>query len=50
MVDFCMNLGIQTNFILVIHVHTNEQDELANKVILGKIKKKLDDTKGLWAE
>lgn len=50
MVDFYENMGIQTNFILVIHVYANEQDELANKVILVKIKKKLDDAKGLWAE
>lgn len=49
-VDFCKHLGIQTKFISVIHPEANGQAESANKVILSRIKKKLETAKGLWAE
>ncbi|XP_072076435.1 uncharacterized protein [Arachis hypogaea] len=38
------------HFALVEHPQTNGLPEAANKVILHALKKKLDDTKGLWAE
>lgn len=48
-VDFLDHL--ETNFILVVHPQANGQEELANKVLLSKIKKKLDiNTKGIWGE
>lgn len=48
-VDLCHDLGVKTNFILVVHQQGNGQTEYANKVIWKRIKKKLDDAKGLWA-
>lgn len=48
-VDFLGHL--ETNFISVVHPQANGQEELANKVLLSKIKKKLDiNTKGIWGE
>lgn len=48
MVDLCQNL--QTKFILVVHLQANGKVESLNKVILGGIKKKISDAKGLWAK
>lgn len=46
-IDFCKDLGMQTKFVYVIHPEANIQVESANKVILKRLKKKLDDSKGL---
>lgn len=46
-VDFYHDLWIHMKFISVVHLLTNRQTESANKVILGSIKKKFDDSKGL---
>lgn len=35
-------------FILVVHPQANGKAKSANKIILGGIKKKLDEAKGLW--
>lgn len=37
------------NKVFFVHPQKNGQAESTNKVILNRIKKKLDDTKGLWA-
>lgn len=47
--DFFRELGVQKKFVSVVHLLANRQEESANKVILRGLKKKLDDTKGLWA-
>jgi transposase InsO family protein len=49
-VDFCKHLGIQAQFVSVIHPQANGQAESANKVILNGIKKNLEAAKSLWAE
>lgn len=48
--DFYKELGIENIFISVKHPQANGQAESANKVILSNLKKKLDASKGLWAE
>ena len=48
--DFCMSLGIKHKFTLVEHPPNNGQVQLANKIILYELKKRLDKAKGRWAE
>lgn len=50
MVNFCNDIGVQTNFIFTIHPQANGKSESSNKVTLKGIKKKWDDTKVLWVE
>lgn len=47
---FVMTYECKQTFFSVVHPPKNGQAELANKVILKGIKKKLDDAKGLWIE
>ncbi|XP_072094204.1 uncharacterized protein [Arachis hypogaea] len=47
---FLQNFKIKQHFSSVEHPQTNGLAEAANKVILHALKKKLDATKGLWAE
>lgn len=49
-VKFCSNLGIHNIFTSVEHPQTNKQAEAANKVIHTRMRKKLDEAKGLWVE
>lgn len=41
------NLRVETKFVSVVHLQGNGKAELANKIILNGLKKKLDGTKGL---
>jgi len=43
-------LGIEHKVTSVEHSQTKSQAEVANKVILNKLKKKLGQAKGLWVE
>nr|KYP48293.1 Pol polyprotein [Cajanus cajan] len=47
---FIQDLGIKHWFTLVEHPQSNGQAEVANKVILTELKKRLGDVKGAWAE
>lgn len=47
---FCSNLGVKLIFNSVEHPQTNGLAEVANKVILNGLKKKLNDAKGRWTE
>ncbi|XP_016178528.1 uncharacterized protein LOC107620975 [Arachis ipaensis] len=48
--EFLAGLGIQQKFSSVEHPQTNRQVEVANKVILQSLKKRLDQKKGTWAD
>nr|KYP75181.1 Retrovirus-related Pol polyprotein from transposon 17.6 [Cajanus cajan] len=48
--EFLAGLGVQHKFTSVEHPQTNGQAELANKVILVELKKRLGEAKGAWAE
>ncbi|XP_072088018.1 uncharacterized protein [Arachis hypogaea] len=48
--SFLQELKIKQHFSLMEHPQTNGLAEVANKVILHALRKKLDDAKGLWAE
>jgi len=48
--QFFEQLGIRHTVTSVEHPQTNGQAEAANKIIPGKLKKKLGQLKGLWAE
>lgn len=50
MADFLNDMGMQINFIYVVHPHVNRLAKSTNKLILKGIKNKLDKAKGLWAE
>ena len=48
--EFAQMTGFRLIYSSVEHPQTNGQAELANKVILSGIKRRLDDAKGNWAE
>jgi len=48
LVEFYANLGNKNSF--VEHSQLKVQVEVANKVILVELKKRLDSTKGIWSE
>ena len=48
--EFCISLGIKQRFTSVEHPQSNGQAELANRILLGGLKKQLDEAKGRWAE
>lgn len=48
--DLYNDLGVQTNFVSVVHQRANGQEKSTNEVTLKGLKKSLDDTKGLWEE
>nr|XP_025635711.1 uncharacterized protein LOC112729776 [Arachis hypogaea] len=48
--EFQAGLGIKQKFSSVEHPRTNGQVEVANKVILQGLKKRLDEKKGAWAD
>ena len=48
--DFYRKLGIVQFFSLVKHTQTNGLVEATNKIILVRLKKKLEQAKGLWAD
>lgn len=43
-------MDVQTKFVSVAHPQANGKEEETNKMILKGVKKKLDNTKELWAE
>lgn len=49
-IEFFKDMRVQTKFVSVVHPHVNRKVESTNKVILKRIKKKLDDAKLLWDE
>lgn len=48
--DFCQSLKIMQLFASVEHPQTNGQAEAANKVVLDRLKKRLDKAKGSWVD
>jgi len=50
LMEFYADLGIKSTTASVEHPQTNGQAEVANKVILGQLKKRLGSAEGLWAE
>lgn len=49
-VEFCRNLKLRDQFIYVKYPQANSQAEASNKIILSGMKRKSDDTKGLWSD
>ena len=48
--DYLSTLGCQARFTVVGHPQTNSKAEVANKVILHGLQKKLDEAKGKWVD
>ncbi|RDX72263.1 hypothetical protein CR513_48280, partial [Mucuna pruriens] len=48
--DFCKGLQIKQSFTSIEHLQSNGQAEVANKVILRGLRKRLEEAKGRWAE
>ncbi|KAK3005281.1 hypothetical protein RJ639_017549 [Escallonia herrerae] len=48
--NFCTNLSINLRFTSVVHPQSNGQTENMNRNILQKLKKKLDEAKGVWVD
>ena len=47
---FCSDLGIKNFFSLAAYLQSNGQVEVSNKVILDRVKKRLEKAKGKWVE
>ena len=47
---YCSDLGIRNRYSTPAYPQGNGQTEAVNKVILNRLKKKLDDAKGKWVE
>nr|XP_023877939.1 uncharacterized protein LOC111990398 [Quercus suber] len=47
---YCSDLGIKNRYSTPAYPQGNEQAEAVNKVIMGGLKKRLDDAKGRWVE
>ena len=47
---YCYDFGITNRYSTPTHPQGNGQAEAVNKVIINKLKKRLDDTKGRWME
>jgi len=50
MVDYSLTKASKNLWTSIGHPHINGQTKVANKVILNKLKKKLGQLKGLWAD
>lgn len=48
--DLCINLSIKLKFSLVEHTLTNMDIELANRITINELKKRLDQTKAEWID
>ena len=48
--NLCVEVGIKQVFASVEHPQTNGQVELANRVLLKGLKRRLEKAKGAWAE
>ncbi|XP_075674981.1 uncharacterized protein LOC142644208 [Castanea sativa] len=47
---YCGDLGIMNRYFTPAYPQGNEQAEAVNKVIVSGLKKRLDDSKGMWVE
>ena len=47
---YCSDLGIKNRYSTPAYLQGNGQAEAINKVIVNRLKKRLDDTKGRWVE
>ena len=50
LMEFYADLGVKSLTTLVEHPQTNGQAESSNKVIMGQLKRRLGNLKGLWVE
>jgi len=50
LMEFYVDLGVKSITTLVEHPQTNGQAESASKFILGHLKRRLGNAKGLWVE
>ena len=48
--EFCSNLGIKNKYSTPAYPQSNGQVEVVNKTIMNGLKKRLEGTKGKWAE
>ena len=49
-IRYCCELGMKNRYSTPAYLQWNEQVEAINKVIVSKLKKRLDDAKGKWVE
>ena len=47
---YCSDLGIKNRYSTPAYLQENGQAEAVNKVIVNRLKKRLDDAKGKWVE
>ena len=47
---FCSDLGIKNMYSTLVYLQSNGQIEATNKAIVNRLKKRLEGTKGRWAE
>ena len=47
---YCCELGIRNRYLALAYLQGNGQVEAVNKVIVNRLKKRLDKTKGRWVE
>ena len=47
---YCPDLGIKNRYSTLAYLQKNGQAEAVNKVIVNRLKKRLDDAKGKWVE
>ena len=47
---YCCDLGITNRYSTPAYIQGNEHAEAVNKVIVSRLKKRLDDVKGRWVE
>jgi len=48
--EFYADLGVKSKTTSVEHSQTNGHEESTNKVILGQLKRRIGNAKGLWVE
>ena len=47
---YCYDLGITNRYFTLIYPHENGRVEAVNKIIVNRLKKRLEDAKGKWVE
>ena len=47
---FCSDLGIKNRYSTLMYPQSNGHTEATNKVIVNRLKKRLEGTKGMWDE
>ena len=48
--NFCSDLNIKNRYSTPVYPQSNGQAEATNKAIMTELKKRLEGTKGMWAE